>query len=130
MDRVERSTQAMFNQFLISQEETKRELIKLEEQRMRMEEEQRKRDDERDKLFLSFMKDAFTSICSTTAHPYAGSVPQNFQQLPQYVPPQPYGNPPPAASTQAPVPPTMDDFHTFPAADPDYPPYTARQDEV
>ena len=37
---------------------------------MRKEEEQRKRDDERDKLFLSFMKDAFTSIHFTTAAAY------------------------------------------------------------
>jgi hypothetical protein len=71
-----------------------------------MEEEQRKRDDERNKLFLSFMKDAFTSIHSTTVYPYSSSVAPNFHSIPHYVPAQLYRNPPPPASTQAQVPPT------------------------
>ena len=97
---------------------------------MRMKEEQRKRDDERDKLFLLLMKDAFTSIHSTTAYPYTSSSAPNFP-ISLNVSAQPYGNPPPAASTQAPVPPIMDDFHTFSAADSeDYPLYTDGQDEV
>ena len=54
----------MFNVFLASQEEPRKEFMALETRRLEMEEEQRKRDAERDKMFLSFMKDTFAIMMS------------------------------------------------------------------
>ena len=48
--------------FLASQEESRNEFMALETRRLEMEEEQRKRDAERDKMFLSFMKDTFAMM--------------------------------------------------------------------
>ena len=52
----------MFNVFLAGQEESRKEFMALETRRLEMEEEQRKRDAERDKMFLSFMKDTLAMM--------------------------------------------------------------------
>ena len=52
----------MFNMFLASQEESRKEFMALETRRLEMDEEERKRDAERDKLFLAFMKDTLAMM--------------------------------------------------------------------
>ena len=71
LDKVERLNQSMFNMFLASQEESRKEFMALVTSRLEMEEEQRKGDAERDKMFLTFMKDTLAMMIPPPSHMYS-----------------------------------------------------------
>lgn len=57
LEKVEKSNKLMLDMFMEAQEKAQKEMMELEHKRMKWEEEQAKREDEKDRRFMDFMKD-------------------------------------------------------------------------
>ena len=88
LEKVEKSNKLMFDMFMSSQEEMRREQIELDKRMMKLEEERMKREDEKDKRFMSFMQNVFTMFMPPPSHMY----PQMYNLPPPPPPPTTHVN--------------------------------------
>ena len=108
LEKVEKLNKTVLEKFMEEQEKSRISMTRLEEKRMKWEQEQAKREDEKEQRFMDFMKQMFTMVMQPQAmhgslSPQAPPMPPVLAPSPSFMPP--YSLPPQPQTT--PVPPVL-----------------------